>query len=134
MPDEFEDALKAGKTSRLVRRCALHYAEWMNATARPRNSTDGEWQQEPDYVKALELFRRLMQEFAKGETRYYDQAQQQIKNITEPSLGVGVSKFFCLSQNCSLRLNARNLNRIDFALYKIDMTRDVRFTRNSGRG
>ena len=31
------------------------------------------------------LYRRLTNEFVKGETRYYDQAQQQIKNITEPS-------------------------------------------------
>ena len=34
--------------------------------------------------KALELFRRFVKEFQKGETRYCEQAQQQIQNITEP--------------------------------------------------
>ena len=66
----------------------------------------------------------------KGETRYYDQAVQQIKNITEPTLGVGVSNIFLPDSEVQFGLSARNLKRVDFALYPVNLTRDVRFTRD----
>lgn len=81
-------------------------------------------------MKALELYRRITNEFAKGETRYYDQARDQIRNITQPAIGVSVSNIFLPDSELQFALNARNLKRIDFALYKIDLTRDVRFTRD----
>ena len=84
VPDQFEDALKAGKQSEWYDDALYNYAEWMNNYGSLRQLEDGQWQQQPDYVKALELYRRLTREFSKGETRYYDQAQEQIKNITEP--------------------------------------------------
>ena len=58
---------------------------------------------------------------------------QQIKNITEPTLSVGVSNIFLPDSELQFALNARNVKRVDFALYKIDLTRDVRFTKNLGR-
>ncbi|MDQ6652096.1 MAG: MG2 domain-containing protein, partial [Acidobacteriota bacterium] len=131
VPDEFEAALKAGKQTDWYDDALFHYAEWMNNTGSIRQLENGQWQQEADYVKALELYRRLTKEFAKGETRYYDQAQQQIKNITDPTISVGVSNIFLPGSELQFALNARNVRRVDFALYKIDLTRDVRFTRMS---
>ncbi len=125
--DEFEEALKV-RQSEYYDDALFNYAEWMNSNGTIVQLPNGQWQQEVDYIKALELYRRLLREFKKGETRYYDQAQQQIKNITEPSLGVGVSNIFLPESETQFGLNARNLKRVDFALYKIDLTRDVRFT------
>ena len=89
VPEEFEAALKGGKQTDWYDDALFNYAEWMNSNGMIRQLDDGQWQQEVDYVKALELYRRLTKEFVKGETRYYDQAQQQIKNITrQPSAGV----------------------------------------------
>jgi len=130
VPDEFEAALKPGKQTDWYDDALYHYAEWMNSNGTVRQLDNGQWQQEADYVKALELFRRLVQQFGKGETRYYDQAQQQIKNIIDPTLGIGVSNTFLPDSELQFALNARNLKRVDFALYKIDLTRDVRFTKN----
>ncbi|HEY2976085.1 MAG TPA: MG2 domain-containing protein, partial [Pyrinomonadaceae bacterium] len=130
VPDEFEAALKPGKQTDWYDDALIHYAEWMNSNGTIRQLDDGQWQQEPDYVKALELFRRLTQEFAKGETRYYDQAQQQIKQIVGPSLSVGVSNIFLPDSELQFALGTRNLSRVDFALYRIDLTRDVRFNKN----
>src|SRR5688500_1339373 len=84
----------------------------------------GKWQPRPDYIKALELYRRLTTEFAKGETRYYDQAQQQIITLTTPSIGLGVTNIFLPDSEIQFGLSARNVRRIEFALYKIDLTRD----------
>jgi uncharacterized protein YfaS (alpha-2-macroglobulin family) len=130
VPDEFEASLKAGKQADWYDDALFNYAQWMNTSGEIRQLENGSWQQEPDYVKALELYRRLIREFAKGETRYYDQAIELIKQITEPTLTVGVSNIFLPDSELQFSLGARNLRRVDFALYRIDLTRDVRFTRN----
>ncbi len=131
VPDEFELALTAGKQTDWYDEALFHYAEWMNNYGTIHQLENGQWQQEADYVKALELYRRLTREFVKGETRYFDQAQQQVKNITEPTISVGVSNIFLPDSEAQFGLNVRNVRRIDFALYKIDLTRDVRFTKNA---
>lgn len=129
VPDEFEAALKGGKKTDWYDDALYYYAEWMANNGAARQIALGQWQQEPDYIKAIELFRRLTTEFRKGETRYYDQALQQIKNITDPSLSVGVSNIFLPDSELQYAFNARNLRRVDFALYKVNLTRDVRFTK-----
>src|SRR6266446_7957790 len=129
VPDEFEAALKSGKQTDWYDDALFYYAEWMSNNGTVRQTAQGQWQQEPDYVKALELYRRLTREFVKGETRYYDQAVQQIKNITDPTLSVGVSNIFLPDSELQYAFSARNLRRVEFALYKVDLTRDVRFTK-----
>jgi len=130
VPDEFEAALKPGKQTDWYDDALFHYAQWMNNTGAIRQLDDGQWQQEADFVKALELYRRFTKEFAKGETRYYDQAQQQIKEITEPTISVSVSNVFLPGSELQFSFAGRNISRADFALYRIDLTRDVRFTKN----
>ncbi len=131
VPDEFEAALKSGKKTDWYDDALFYYAEWMNGNGTVRQLENGEWQQEPDYTKALELYRRLTREFAKGETRYYEQAQQQIKSITEPTVGVGVSNIFLPDSELQFGLSARNVSRVNFALYPVELTRDVRFAANT---
>jgi hypothetical protein len=130
VPEEFEFALSLGKQTEWYDDALYYYAEWMASTGTIRQLDEGQWTQEPDYIKALELFRRLIREFAKGETRYYDQAQAQIKNITEPSIGVMVENIFLPESELRFVLNARNVKRADFALYKVQLTQDVRFIKN----
>jgi alpha-2-macroglobulin len=131
IPDEFEAALSAGKQSEWYDDALFHYAEWMNNSGTIRQMPDGQWQQQPDYVKALELYRRLTSEFKKGETSYFDEAQERIRSITQPAMNVGVGNIFLPGSEIQFALNARNVRRVDFALYKFDMTRDVRFSPNS---
>ena len=124
VPDYFEAALAAGKQSAWYDDALYHYADWMNNVG-PVREIDGQWRNQPDYVKALELYRRLTTEFAKGETRYYDQAVQQILAITTPTLTIGVTNVFLPDSELQFTLNARNVRHIDFAMYKIDMSRDI---------
>ncbi|HEV7395816.1 MAG TPA: alpha-2-macroglobulin family protein, partial [Pyrinomonadaceae bacterium] len=130
VPEEFELALKAGKQSDWYDDALYYYAEWMANNGNIVQLDESQWQQEPDYVQALELFRRLIREFKKGESRYFEQAQQQIKNITEPALGIGVSNIFLPDSELQFSLNARNVRSTTFSIYKIDLTRDPRFTKN----
>lgn len=131
VPDEFEDALSGGRNTDWYDDALFHYAEWMNNSGSIRQLEDGQWLQQPDHVKALELFRRLTREFRKGETLYFDQAEQRIANIIEATINIGVSNIFLPGSEIQFNLVARNVRRVEFALYKFDMTRDIRFSRAS---
>ena len=125
VPEHFEAALKPGKGTDWYDDALYHYAEWMMNQGRAVPLKDGNWTQEQDYVKALALFRRLGAEFNKGETRYWEQAQQQIRNITQVNLGVGVSHVFLPDSEIQYHLNWRNVKRVELALYPVDLTKDV---------
>lgn len=127
IPEEFEEALKAGRKSDWYDDALFHYAEWMMNSGRFMENEDGFWRQEPDFPKALELYRRLRREFAKGETRYFDDAGQRIENITMPVVGVAVSNIFLPDSELQFHLNWRNVKTIQLAIYKMNLTRDVYF-------
>ncbi len=127
VPEEFEGALKPGKTTDWYDDALYNHGEWMAAQGRAIALADGNWRQEPDYPKALELFRRLVTEFAKGETRYWEQAQQQIKNITEPQLGVSVGNIFLPDSEIQYYLTWRNVKQIELALYPVELGHDVKW-------
>jgi alpha-2-macroglobulin len=124
-PEEFEAAIKAGKGNEWYDDALYHYAEWMTQNGRYIPLDDGGWRQEQDYVKALELFRRLVTEYRKGETRYYDQAQQQIENITKPAVGVSAANIFLPDSEIQFHLNWRNVKQVSFALYPANLLRDL---------
>ena len=128
VPEEFEAAIKPGKATDWYDDALYHYAEWMANQGRAVPLANGSWQQTPDYPKALELFRRIVTEFNKGETRYWDQAQQQIKNITEPQLGVSVGNIFLPDSEIQYALNWRNVKQIELALYPVELNRDVKLS------
>jgi uncharacterized protein YfaS (alpha-2-macroglobulin family) len=128
VPEEFEAAIKLGKATDWYDDALYHYAEWMSNYGRITLLGNGQWKQEQDYVKALEMFRRLVSEFQKGETRYFDQATSWIQSITQSTLGVGVSNVFLPDSEIQYYLSWRNIKRIDLSLYKVDLTRDVKFS------
>ena len=124
-PEEFEAAIKAGKGSEWYDDALYNYAEWMTQNGRYIPLDDGGWRQEQDHVKALELFRRLVTEYGKGATRYYDQAQSQIENITKPSIGVGATNVFLPDSEIQIQLNWRNVKQVALALYPVNLPRDL---------
>ena len=126
VPDEFEGAIKIGRSTDWYDDALYQYAEWMASQGRAVPLADGNWRQEPDYVKALELFRRFVKEFDKGETRYWEQAQQQIKNITEPQVGVSVGNIFLPDSEIQYHLSWRNVKQIELALYPVELNHDVK--------
>jgi len=127
-PEHFEAALKPGKRTDWYDDALYSYGEWMMGQGRAVALPDGNWRSEPDFAKALELFRRLTSEFSKGETRYWDQAQSQIKNITEPVVSVGVGNIFLPDSEIQYHLNWRNVRQIELALYAVELNRDVKLS------
>jgi uncharacterized protein YfaS (alpha-2-macroglobulin family) len=125
VPEEFEGALGEGMSTAWYDDALYYYAEWMETYGRVVPAQDNQWTQEPDYPKALELFKRLVSEYKKGETKYYDQAIGQIANITASSVGVGVGNVFLPDSEIQFFLSWRNVKRVDFAIYAVDLARDV---------
>ena len=80
----------------------------------------------PDNVKALALYRRIVGEFARNETRYYDQARRAIATIESPSLSVFAMETFLPKSEQEVRLTWRNVGAVDFAVSAIDLTTDAR--------
>jgi uncharacterized protein YfaS (alpha-2-macroglobulin family) len=125
VPEEFEAAIKPGKGTEWYGDALFNYAQWMEGMGRFMPLKGGGWTQQPDYVKALELYRRYVKDFAQGEAQFWEQAQQQIKNITSPMLNVSVGNVFMPDSEMQYVLNWRNMKRIDIAIYAVDLTRDV---------
>lgn len=125
IPEAFEAALAAGKTSAWYDDALFQYAEWLSNYGRRRRLPNGQWEQKADLTKALELYRRILREFKKGETRRWEEARQRIEAITESTLSVGVSNIFLPDSEIQAYLNWRNLKRIDLAIYAADLTQDV---------
>ncbi|MHB0970367.1 MAG: alpha-2-macroglobulin family protein [Thermoanaerobaculia bacterium] len=86
---------------------------------------DGGWRFESDFPKALGIYRRITSEFAKGETQYYDQAVDRIRQITAPALNLGVANVFLPGSEIEYVLGWRNVGTITLAIYKVDLTRDL---------
>ncbi len=125
VPEEFEAAVKFGKGNDWYDDALYHYAEWMMSQGRFIATENGGYRQEPDNKKALEMFRKLVAEFTKGESRYYDQAQQQIRNITGVQLGVSVANIFLPGSEVQYFLNWRNVKEVELALYPVNLSKDV---------
>ncbi len=122
---EFEAALAFGAESPWYDDALFQYAQWLGSNGPILLTPDGQWRQEPDFVKAVEMYRRLMREFRKGQTRYYDEAKSQIEQITAPQLAVTVSNVFLPSSEIRFDMSWRNLKAIELALYRVDLTRQL---------
>lgn len=133
-PEEFEGAIALGKSTPWYDDALYNYGDWMLSQGHVTPLANGGWQNEADYVKALEVFRRLVTEFKKGETRYWGQAVDQIKNITEPQLNVSAGNVFLPGSEIQYQLGWRNMKKIDLALYAVQLDRDVHFSQSGQPG
>lgn len=122
--EAFEAALKGGKQSEWYDDALFQYAQWLSQ-GEVILLADGRQQRQPNFLKSLKYYRRIIKEFKKGETRYYDQAKQNIESITRPQLTVGVSSIFLPGSEIEYHTTWRNLGRVEFSLYPVDLSRDV---------
>ncbi len=132
IPEEFLAALKIGKASEWYDDALFNYAQWMESAGKRTRLPNGQWQQSPDFSGALELYRRLLSEFKKGESRYYEQAKSRIEAITASSVSIQVSNIFLPDSEIQAYLNWHNQKRIELAIYALDLTADVAFTKKQG--
>ncbi|VAX29589.1 hypothetical protein MNBD_NITROSPINAE05-1129, partial [hydrothermal vent metagenome] len=129
---EFLAVISQGKEFQWYDDALFQYAEWLSNYGDVVLLENGERQRKNNYPKALEIYRRLLKEFGKGETRHYDPTRQRIKNITQPVLGVSVANIFLPDSEIQFYLNWRNINHAEYSIYPVDLTRDLEFDDEKG--
>ncbi|HEX7151650.1 MAG TPA: hypothetical protein VF618_09200 [Thermoanaerobaculia bacterium] len=75
----------------------------------------------PDYVRAAELYRRLLTESTKGETPHHARAQQALATLESPSLDVAAGTVLPDTEQ-ELALVFRNLDVIHLSIVPVNLT------------
>jgi len=132
--EEFAAAVALGQKTAWYDDALFHYGQWLESTGRPVQQPDGTFQMRPDYAAALAQYRQLVAAYRPGTSRYLEEAQRRIADITTPSLTLGVGNVFLPDSEIRFGLHWRNVKRIELALYAIDLLQDIRPTGVSGQG
>jgi hypothetical protein len=125
-PDSFAEIIALGKQTEWYDDALYYAAMFQEERGALRYHDGGGTSWAPDYPAAVALYRRLITEFRKGDTRFFDDATNRIKNITNVEVAVGVDRFFVPGSAVQFRLRWRNVKEVELALYPVDLTRDVR--------
>ncbi|MBN2446110.1 MAG: alpha-2-macroglobulin, partial [Phycisphaerae bacterium] len=103
------------------------YAQWLSQRGRPVLQPNGSYTFERDYVKAVELYRRLLDEFEKGDTRFYDRATDELKEIVSPRVGVYVATIFVPGSEIQFQASWRNVETVTFSIFAVSLVEDIDF-------
>jgi uncharacterized protein YfaS (alpha-2-macroglobulin family)/tetratricopeptide (TPR) repeat protein len=122
-----EAAVAGGRETAWYDDALFTLAQWLEQRGEPRVDEGGNPTQAPNCVRALAVYRRLVNEFKKGETAYYDRATEAIRGILRTDLELGVSSAFLPDSEIGYSLGWRNVERIELAIYPVDLTRAVTF-------
>lgn len=133
VPQEFEQAIRAGKKTDWYDSALFGYAQWMEQNGTAVMDENGNWSWRPDYVKALALYRQLTTQFTNGESQFWEQARNEINTITAPQINVGAGNIFLPGSEVQYWLSWRNVKRIRLALYPVDLNEAVHFSDSSDR-
>jgi alpha-2-macroglobulin len=128
IPRELEAALEGGRAQAWYDDALFIQAQWLEGTGPMVLAEDGSLRPSPDYVRALELYRRLCEELPKGESAYFDRAQERIRDLTQPTVGLAVSNFFLPGSKAVAQLSWRNVEHIELALVPVDLLERVRLS------
>jgi uncharacterized protein YfaS (alpha-2-macroglobulin family) len=123
--EELEAAIREGNVSKRYDNALITYGRWLERQGRVVILEDGRAQRWSDYTKALTIYRRIVDEFANGETRFRDEAKNAADRIANPTVSVQVSNVFLPDSEVEFDLSWRNVNSIDITLSAIDLSRDV---------
>ncbi len=126
----FDEALELGTEAAWYDDALFQYAQWLESAGRVVVREDGTRTAQPDYPAAVALYRRLVEEFRRGESAWRDNAEQRIQAITAPTLAVGVGHTFLPGSLVQLDLSWRNVDQVELSLYPVDLMADLSLTRS----
>jgi alpha-2-macroglobulin len=127
VPESFEAVITTGKSTEWYDDALYYYAEWLSGAGEIIILENGQQRREQNFKKALKYYRRILNDFKKGETRHYDNARSKVKNITQSTLNLNASSFFLPDSLIRVNLNWRNIDKVRLSLYQINLTKDVDF-------
>lgn len=125
---EFEKAVTVGNKTDWYDDALFNYAQWTAQSGFNGYDEKGNLFFESDYEKALVLYRRLITEYEKGDSRYYDAANSAIKEITRPIVNLNVPHVFMPGAEVFFNLNWREIETVEISIYPVNLARDVNFS------
>ena len=84
----------------------------------------GEIEYTSDYARALEYYQRIVREFRPDQTRYYEQAQNAISNITRADVGVSAAGNFLPDSEQEIFVSWRNVKAVELSITPVDLVTD----------
>src|SRR5688500_13143806 len=122
--EHLEAIIALGKKTEWYDDALYAAAEVLSATGRIEVTSSGEVEYQPDFARALEYYRRIVNEFTIAETQFHDEATQAIRNITNPQVGVAVPGTFLPDSEQQIVVSWRNVKAVELAIYAVDLTAD----------
>ncbi len=130
--EAYEEAIAKGRGTEWYDDALYNYARFMLYTGRVEVTDEGYVAAKPDYVRAVELFERLTRTYDRGESRFWDEARNQIREITGKTIDLRVDQVYLPGSDQRLHVHWRNVDRVSVKLYPTDLTADIRPTRDHG--
>ncbi|HUO85038.1 MAG TPA: hypothetical protein VM534_07990, partial [Thermoanaerobaculia bacterium] len=91
----FEDAIAGPRDARWRDDALFQYAQWLTRSGRIElDEASTTFRIRPDWERAVEIFEILVRDYTTGQSRWREQAAQQLAAIREPSLVLAVSQVF----------------------------------------
>lgn len=85
------------------------------------------YQQQNKLDEALDAYRALQAKFKRGESKWVNNATNQIKSITQPQLNLGVSYTFLPGSEIQFNIGWKNIKNASLSIYKVDLQQELRF-------
>ncbi len=131
--EEFASAVELGERSVWYDDALFQYARWSSLGGLLTYDENGDQRLEPDYEKALLLYRRILNEYDEGETGYYHTARNAIESIVKPYVNVFVTHAYQPGSEPQINLRWRNVDKIKVSLFAVDLNEAVRFNQPKKR-
>jgi uncharacterized protein YfaS (alpha-2-macroglobulin family) len=114
-------AIEGGRKTEWYDDVLMSAGQFMEHYGTIKEVAAAQYQLLPSYKEALKLYRMILKEFKKEESRFYDQAQQRVDEITKKRADVHVHQAFTPDSLIQFGLNTRNLKSVDLTLTRIDL-------------
>lgn len=126
--DDFLAAINAGKGNDWYDDALNQYAQWLESSGRLVLPKSGGWRREPDAPRALEIYRRIVAEFAKGESGFRNYAEQRITEILREEVVPIVEGVFLPAGDTTFSVHWRNTKNVRYTLTPVELTMAVKIT------
>ncbi|MCM2316093.1 MAG: MG2 domain-containing protein [Thermoanaerobaculia bacterium] len=125
--ESFLAAIAPGRQAEWHDDALFSQGQWLERSGRIDYLENGQFLVLPDFPAALTSYRRITSEYKKGETPYFDEAEQRIRDITQPSLTLAVSNVFLPGSKAQYVIGWRNVKSAEVSLKKVDLTSGLTF-------
>lgn len=123
--EAFQEVLELGAGTSVYADALYDYGVWLEERgALQVDSERGTWS-EADYVAAIVIYRRLVEEYGEGTHEHWRDARNRIKKILGEEVSLGVGQVFLPGSAVGFGLRWRNVDSVALSLHAVDLVTAV---------